>query len=234
MPAPGQGFAWPTDRRGTRKTRGHLENISSSAKSAGVVPGRGAKTPQRHPSPPLPRRVRDLVRESWILKSLERAITDARALLGSEITSSSSSSMPTSKFKRSFSSCPNRTSAIVPSSTYAPLRSKATFLSVLSMVCLSIRSNWVRLDFPDELVPNSPIIRPNESSAVFQDLKFETLRCVNIKNAYGPRCGTSIGRFRSNARFGDIRATQRTSPKGHPRRAAPRHQHDRFAWQSTL
>ena len=66
MPAPGQGFAWPTDRRGTRKTRGHLENISSSAKSAGVVPGRGAKTPQRHPSPPLPRRVRDLVRESWL------------------------------------------------------------------------------------------------------------------------------------------------------------------------
>ena len=72
MPAPGQGSAWPTDRRGTRKTRGHLENISSSAKSAGVVPGRGAKTPQRRPSPPLPRRVRDLVRESWAQIGLDK------------------------------------------------------------------------------------------------------------------------------------------------------------------
>ena len=42
------------------------------------------------------------------------------------------------------------------------------------------KQNWIRLDFPDEFVPNRPVICPNEISADFQDLKFSSFKRENM------------------------------------------------------
>jgi len=39
------------------------------------------------------------------------------------------------------------------------------------MVCFRSSKNWIRLVFPDEFVPNNPVICPIEMSADFHDLK---------------------------------------------------------------
>ena len=72
------------------------------------------------------------------------------------------------------------TSFAAPRFTKRPFRSRAAVRSVDSLVCLRRSKNWTRLDFPDEFVPNSPVIWPKSICASRQILKFLSSRRFNM------------------------------------------------------
>src|SRR5579884_254349 len=69
----------------------------------------------------------------------------------------------------------------IPRFTYCPLRLRAIPRSVASFVCFNRSRNCVRLDFPDEFVPNNAVNLPNARSALAQDLKFSKCSVLSIE-----------------------------------------------------
>src|SRR5579872_6111468 len=77
---------------------------------------------------------------------------------------------------------------MVPSLTRSPLRASESARSVASLVCFNNNKNCMRLVFPDELVPNTPVILPQGMSARVQDLKFVkriSFNMISLRRVFG-------------------------------------------------